>query len=661
MVLAHFYLATTAIAVVGLFIAFILLKSIRIVPVTDQKAAQIALFIKKGVMTFLREEYKLIVIFAFFIVIFVGFVINSLAALMFIMGALSSMSTRFIGMIVATDANVRTTVVAKKRGERAAFFISFFGGGVMGIAVASFGLLGVGTVFYFFHGYPLKEFILLLISFGLGSSLIAFFARVGGGIYTKSAAVGVDLVGKVEAGIPEDDPRNSAVITDNVGEYVGDMAGMGADIYESYVCAMVSSIILATTAYSDANFWVFPLVLAALGLIGSIGGLISVGFASIIFNLKTEKILLYGTYIAVIIFLASTLGFFIYINIDLDLFVSIVLGCLSGLIIGKVTEYYTGGKPIRKIAKASQSGAATNLIYGLSVGMESIVVSVVLLALVVLFAFKFGGSFGVSLAAVSMLATVGITMTISAYGPIATSSHGVAEISGFGKPVKKITGRLDRLGNMTAAIGKGFAINSVLLVATALFLAYVQEAGIKVLDIIDSTILAGLFIGATIPFIISALTMRSVGNAALQIVVEVRRQLKEISDIMKETENPYCERYIAISTKASLKQMVLPGIITIALPVIIKLSLGNQALGGFFVGTTVVGVLLALMMVNGGSAWNNAKKFIEVGHFGGKGSDAHKATVIGGTVGASLKDTSGQALSVLIKLISSVSLLLVLI
>ena len=657
--LGNYFAAFTGVAAIGLLVVFFLFKKIINIKVANKKAEKIADAIRSGAMTFLREEYKLIAIFIVFIAVLIGYAIGALAGILFVCGSLISMLTGFIGMRAATAANVRTTMAAKESGEHSAFQIAFFGGGVMGFAVASFGLFGVGSIFYFFSSLPVKEFIPLLICFSLGASLVAFFARVGGGIYTKSADVGADLVGKIEAGIPEDDPRNPAVIADNVGDCVGDTAGMGADIYESYVGAMASSIILATTAFShDLLYWSLPIVLATVGLISS---LIALLFTFVVKS-KPEKMLHNSTYVAVLFFLAGAYGYLYSMGMQTNLFVSIVLGCLSGIIVGKITDYYTGGKPIIKLAESSQSGAATNLIYGLSLGLESAVAPVIVLATSVLLAYKYGGGlFGISLAAVSMLATVGITMTVDAYGPIADNAGGIAEMAGFGKSVRNITDKLDALGNTTAAIGKGFAIGSALLAAIALFSAYAQEAGIKTLDILDPTILVGIFIGATVPFIISALTMRSVGDAALKMVMEVRRQFKSIKGLMEGKAEPDYERCIAISTKASLQQMLLPGILTVTLPILIFVILGKSGLGGFLVGATVVGVLLALMMANGGGAWDNAKKYIETGKFGGKGSDAHKAAVIGDTVGDPFKDTSGPALNILIKLMSTVSLLLVLI
>ncbi len=655
MLIHTLYYALAAVSLVGLVAVWVLMQRIRSLPVDNERAQYIAHAIRIGAREFLHQEYRIIFLVVGVIVLLLIVLAKPLAAVCFLAGSILSLATGFVGMSAATYANVRTTMAAQHLGEHAAFLVAFAGGGVMGLTVASVGLLGLSTLVLLTYGRP--DMVLLLTSFAVGASLVAFFARVGGGIYTKSADVGADLVGKLEVGIPEDDPRNPAVIADNVGDCVGDTAGMGADIYESYVSAMVSTIILAMTSYSSNLAYVtLPLVISGFGLVGSLVAFL----ATFLLKAHPATLLRNSTYMAIIALVSMSYWYLTWMHLDFALFWSILLGCVAGIIIGLITEYYTGGSPIKQLAKISESGAATNIIYGLSLGMASTVAPVILLSLIVLGSYTYGGGlFGVALAAVAMLATVGITMTVDAYGPIADNAGGIAEMSHLPKSVRAITDKLDALGNTTAALGKGFAIGSALLAALGIFAAYGQESKIAVLNLADPLVLAGVFIGGTMPFLISSYAMRAVGDAALAMVMEVRRQFREIPGLLEGKADPDYKRCIGIATQASLRHMIVPGIITASVPCIIMFTLGKFALGGLLVGITTVGVLLALMMANGGGAWDNAKKYIEAGHFGGKGSAAHRAAVVGDTVGDPFKDTAGPALNILIKLMSMIALLLV--
>jgi K(+)-stimulated pyrophosphate-energized sodium pump len=652
----HLYGALSAIIGLGAVSVVTLFSTLRGKEVTNEKAKKIAAAIAQGAMTFLREEYKVIACAVAVIAAVLAYTLGVVSAGVFVGSSVLSLTTGLLGMRAATKANVQTTMAAQEKGEQAAFLVAFFGGGVMGFAVATFGLFGV-TLLMYYYGHA-TNIITLLTCFGLGASVVAFFARIGGGIYTKSADVGADLVGKLEMGIPEDDPRNPAVIADNVGDCVGDTAGMGADIYESYVSAMVSCIILALTLHASAPAYVLlPLAISGIGLVASLIGLLS----NFIFKFGPAAMLRNATYVAVCVLLGGVYWYVTVQDLPIYLVYTCMIGCAAGIVIGLVTEYYTGGAPIRRLAKSSETGAATNIIYGLSLGMESVCLPVMLLGAAVLSAYVVSGHdlYGVALAAVAMLATVGITMTVDAYGPIADNAGGIAQMAGLGKEVRVITDKLDTLGNTTAAMGKGFAIGSALMTALALFSAYSESAHIDQLNAFDPWVLMGMIIGGALPFMVSALTMRSVGNTALKMVVEVRRQFKEIPGLLTGTADPDYARCIAISTYAALHEMILPGVLAILFPIVVFYTLGVYALGGLLVGATLTGIMLALMMANGGGAWDNAKKYIEAGNLGGKGSDAHKAAVVGDTVGDPFKDTSGPALNILVKLMAIVSLLLV--
>ncbi|MBR3963528.1 MAG: sodium-translocating pyrophosphatase [Oscillospiraceae bacterium] len=664
--------AVPVIGVISLVVALVLKSWIGKQDEGNDRMKEISGYIREGAMAFLGREYKMVAAFAVALLLIVAIFISPIAAIACLFGAAFSVLAGYIGMKTATDANVRTTNAASKSGMPAALKIAFRGGAVMGLCVVGLGLLGVSVVFIIcnldtgiFANITIADCATIITGFSLGASFVALFGRVGGGIYTKAADVGADLVGKVEAGIPEDDPRNPAVIADNVGDNVGDVAGMGSDLFESYVGSIVSAITLAIAiptinsgllgevALDPVTGSLFPLFLAAIGIIASV---IAVFFVNGKTNNPASQLNL-GTYISSAIVIAASFFLSQACFGNIGAFIAVVIGLVVGVAIGKITEFYTSGdfKPVKEIAQQCETGSATCIISGFATGLTSTVFPLLLIAIAILGAYYAFGLYGIAIAAVGMLSTTGIVIAVDAYGPISDNAGGIAEMSELPEEVREITDTLDSVGNTTAAVGKGFAVGSAALTALALFVSYSQIANLDKIDLLTPTVVAGLLIGGMLPMLFSALTMNSVGKAANQMIEEVRKQFREFPGIMEGTQKPDYARCVDISTGAALKEMLLPGALAVVCPIAVGLILGTEALGGLLAGSLVVGVLMAITMSNAGGAWDNAKKYIENGHNGGKGSEPHKAAVVGDTVGDPFKDTSGPSLNILIKLMTVVA------